>query len=507
MPFAARVNDPTSHGPPLNPGPGSLTVQIGFMKAWRALPSSVGGAMDAISNAMQSFMTKPMMTPTDAASDLIKISQNLVQGGAKAAAAAAPAAAGAAASQVGTLVSTNIALTTTWASASVVPGGQPAANIAYTEGIKAAAAAAASATVSAMAGLADMHICPIPCPIPPHGPGFVTKGSSSVLIDNLPPARQGDKVMEACGGADPIAMGCPTVDIGDGGGGGGGGAGGAAAGAAAPPAYEVTEETSGGLLGAIVGGALGFLVGGAPGAIVGAAIGYALTSETVTRYGDNIVIHGSPEYRATVVSDLNQLNHTPTGQALLQNINNGTHEVAIQPMQAGQAYDNGFCRARDYGAATPQADGTPGAGSDSDVFYNPTYTQTYTAEDGTTQTQPPHDVLGHELMHATHNSAGNNRAGDALPSPYSNVEEAQTIGVQGRNDAAGHPVIPNYSGAGTITERNLSADQGRAARPNHNAITSWQNADGTGQWYSGSYDAAGNTVNTPIPAPNGRPVR
>jgi uncharacterized Zn-binding protein involved in type VI secretion len=34
---AARVGDTTSHGTPLGPGPGSLTVMIGGMPAWRAL--------------------------------------------------------------------------------------------------------------------------------------------------------------------------------------------------------------------------------------------------------------------------------------------------------------------------------------------------------------------------------------------------------------------------------------------------------------------------------------
>ena len=33
---AARVGDTTSHGSPLGPGPGSLTVMIGGMPAWRA---------------------------------------------------------------------------------------------------------------------------------------------------------------------------------------------------------------------------------------------------------------------------------------------------------------------------------------------------------------------------------------------------------------------------------------------------------------------------------------
>lgn len=223
MPPAARTNDPTAHGNPLNPGPGSSDVLIGYMPAWRALPASMAAAVNALSDIMNSFMTKPQMTPADAAADLADISQSLGEAGAQAASAGAPAAAGAAASQTGTLNTTNATLTTTWTTASAAPGGQPAANIAYTEGIKAAAAAAASAVMSAMAGLSDMHICPLPCPIPPHGPGFVTQGSGTVVINNLAATRQGDKVMEACGGADPIAMGCTTVLIGDSGGGGGGG--------------------------------------------------------------------------------------------------------------------------------------------------------------------------------------------------------------------------------------------------------------------------------------------
>ena len=37
MPPAARVADPTAHGAPLGPGPGSTDVLIGYMPAWRAL--------------------------------------------------------------------------------------------------------------------------------------------------------------------------------------------------------------------------------------------------------------------------------------------------------------------------------------------------------------------------------------------------------------------------------------------------------------------------------------
>ncbi|MFO1372490.1 MAG: hypothetical protein U1F42_08870 [Candidatus Competibacteraceae bacterium] len=147
MPMAARVTDMTSHSPPLNPGPGSLDVLIGGLPAWRALPAAMAAAVDAISNSMNSFMLQPQMTPVDATASLAQISAALVQGGAAAAASGAPAAAGTAGSMVGTPNATNAALSATWATASVVPGGQPAANIAYTEGIKAAAAAAASAVI------------------------------------------------------------------------------------------------------------------------------------------------------------------------------------------------------------------------------------------------------------------------------------------------------------------------------------------------------------------------
>lgn len=37
MPPAARMADPTTHGSPLAPGPGSTNVMIGFMPAWRAM--------------------------------------------------------------------------------------------------------------------------------------------------------------------------------------------------------------------------------------------------------------------------------------------------------------------------------------------------------------------------------------------------------------------------------------------------------------------------------------
>ena len=51
MPPAARIADPTTHGAPLAPGPGSTDVMIGDMPAWRALIDQHACPMVSISGA------------------------------------------------------------------------------------------------------------------------------------------------------------------------------------------------------------------------------------------------------------------------------------------------------------------------------------------------------------------------------------------------------------------------------------------------------------------------
>lgn len=169
---AARVMDPVVHPLPpiLQPGPGSLDVLIGFMPAWRGVPAGAAAALEAAK----------------------KVSDTAIQ----VAEAATLAAAG-------------------------TPGA-PAAKAAE-EGVKAAAAAAMGSMITSMAGGADIHMCATPLPIPPHGPGVVIDGSKTVLINNLPACRQGDTILEAVGPPNKIAMGLPTVIIGDQGGSGSGG--------------------------------------------------------------------------------------------------------------------------------------------------------------------------------------------------------------------------------------------------------------------------------------------
>ena len=60
---------------------------------------------------------------------------------------------------------------------------------------------------------ADFHACPLVTGTVPHVGGTVLVGSTTVLINNLPAARQGDIIVES-GPPNTIAVGCPTVLIG-----------------------------------------------------------------------------------------------------------------------------------------------------------------------------------------------------------------------------------------------------------------------------------------------------
>lgn len=59
----------------------------------------------------------------------------------------------------------------------------------------------------------DFHTCPLVTGVVPHVGGVVAMGSATVLINNLPAARQGDMIVES-GPPNSIAMGEPTVMIG-----------------------------------------------------------------------------------------------------------------------------------------------------------------------------------------------------------------------------------------------------------------------------------------------------
>ncbi len=215
MPHAARLSDPTAHGVPLSAGPGSANVRIGNLPAWRALRGgALAAAAEAASQAAQTLMKNRSLTPITATPLLAQAQEGMQRAGAAASVETNPAAAAATASALATLNAAHAALTSAWSAASAVPGGMAPATSAFTQALHAAVSVAVGAVMTAIAGPVDLHTCPVPCPAPPHGPGVVTSGSTSVRVNGLAAARVGDKVMEACGGANPISAGCTSVTIG-----------------------------------------------------------------------------------------------------------------------------------------------------------------------------------------------------------------------------------------------------------------------------------------------------
>jgi uncharacterized Zn-binding protein involved in type VI secretion len=160
---AARPTDLVAHPlpPALNPGPGSINVNIGYLPAWRGIPLAAVAALQAAKTASDATV--------------------------QAAVAARIAASG-------------------------TPGA-PAA-LAAEQAAKAAALASMSSAIASASAGADIHNCLTPSPVPPHGPGVVITGSATVMINNLPAARQTDTILEPLGPPNTITKGQFNVIIG-----------------------------------------------------------------------------------------------------------------------------------------------------------------------------------------------------------------------------------------------------------------------------------------------------
>lgn len=179
---AARFGDPVTHvNPPTlsSPGPGSPDVIIDHKKAWRGVDAAAASAIQASKKTSDGVV--------DAAITARKAAEKATI------AAAAPPAAG-------------------------LPAAQAAEKLAKAaeQTAKASALAALSTMVNSMAMGADIHLCRVPSPSPPHGPGVVVDGSDTVFINGKPACRKGDTVIEPLGPPNKIKDGCPTVFIGEG---------------------------------------------------------------------------------------------------------------------------------------------------------------------------------------------------------------------------------------------------------------------------------------------------
>ena len=170
--FAARVSDKVLHPTPpsLGGGVGSQNVVIGGLPAWRGMPrGSAGGLKQAKSDADAEIKTAEAATRQATGTPGYAIAKNAEEG---------------------------VKDDTARARATRIL--ETVANLASGGG-----------------GMVDVHTCNTLLPLPPHGPGVVTEGSSTVLINGLPACRLGDKLLEAIGPENRIVAGCTTVVIGD----------------------------------------------------------------------------------------------------------------------------------------------------------------------------------------------------------------------------------------------------------------------------------------------------
>jgi uncharacterized Zn-binding protein involved in type VI secretion len=143
---AARVGDPVAHTipPVLAPAPGSPNVLIENRPAWRGISAAQAAQL---LNAMKdaAIEIKKAEVATEAATG------TQYQGAAEA-------------NELKTKVEQNKKL------ADMIMG---------------------------FAAVADIHVCAMVIPPPPHGPGVVIGGSETVLINGQPACRAGDTIQEA----------------------------------------------------------------------------------------------------------------------------------------------------------------------------------------------------------------------------------------------------------------------------------------------------------------------
>lgn len=281
------------------------------------------------------------------------------------------------------------------------------------------------------ARLTDMHTCPLCMGVPAP---ITAVGAPTVLIGYLPAARMGDVcVCIPPPVPDPIVFGSPTVLI------------------MGQPAARMLDPTGKG--GVIVGpcapNVLIGLGGTQTGTIGGMSVVIIFNADgtTETHVGNNIVIKGSPEFQAAVVTDLSKLAATPTGAGLLNSLDSGSHKVTIVETSNGNecgGYTN-------PGGRFKNADGTNGAGTDSTVSYNPHRSEIGDGTEAWTN-RPPAIGLGHELIHADDASKGQMDTGD--DDSGTRNREKQAVG------------LPPYENR-PYTENKLRREMGQPERPRY----------------------------------------
>ncbi len=246
-------------------------------------------------------------------------------------------------------------------------------------------------------------------PPPPGPPPPVAMGSPTVYVHGMPLSRwvpSGDTGGCGCFLGDPKLMATRRTLVGS-------------FGMGSPGA-----PGAGGMLGAILGGLLLKL---------GLASPYPRAvlqpdGSIVTEYNENVRITGTPEFQAQVVNDLDTIAGTPTGERLFDSLADADGNVTIQRAAEGEGNACGYDSPDDRFA---NPDGTPGAGSDSTVYYDPDRTS---IGDGSEDwmDRPPAVGLGHELVHAERAANGTQPQGST---DGTRNRELQAVGLDPYGDS------------------------------------------------------------------------
>lgn len=311
------------------------------------------------------------------------------------------------------------------------------------------------------ARMLDTQACPMLTLLVPHVGGPILLGAFNVLVGNRPQARMTDTCV--CAGPPSIIM----------------------------RGHFQTLVGMAGLFGAGMSGALSIIVARRLPTPTYPRTVRRPDGTTDTEYSPQITIMGSPEYQATVIADLNH----PELRELMAAVRHTRRRLVIRPRPRSMRQHDGSCMAMGSGAHARDLQGTtvtPGEGSDSTVFYNPSLSTSYRGEDHRVHSTPPHGVLGHEVRHHLNNARGENLTRWQDPEdPTGNMEESRVMGInRWRNERP--------------TERTMGEPH-RAARQKYRALVSSRYRDPDGQWYERSLDGRGNRVNRPIAPPDDRP--
>ncbi len=179
------------------------------------------------------------------------------------------------------------------------------------------------------------------------------------------------------------------------------------------------------------------------------------TQQQAAACKSGITAEQAKQFRVEILSNFAQLMQTDAGRSLVNKLNTGKHQVSILPGDEAAAVPDGAfsgSRSRTKGQGSASRVLIPPGGCDSDTMYQ--------TDKHNVLTVPSAVTMGHELVHALHNSRGTNRG--ALQVSDDEMEKWKSRGIEDKKrwtDAEEYQTIFK----GKISEQTLRAQMGLSA--------------------------------------------